>query len=85
MRATKIRLLFAVFSVSFVIFYFQSVKSYRAPRAHRTTVLNLLGSHILTHIFAFVSAPRTAPRTANMCGNTIPCFAPLDDRGDRTN
>ena len=20
-----------------------------------------------------------------MCGNTIPCFAPLDDRGDRTN
>ena len=83
MRATKIRLLFAVFSVCFVIFYFEV--SVRAPRAHRTTVLNLLGSHTLTHIFAFVSALRTTPRTANMCGNTIPCFAPLSDRGDRTN
>ena len=23
--------------------------------------------------------------TANMCGNILPCFAPLDDLGDRTN
>ena len=43
------------------------------------------GSQILTHILAFVSAPRATPRTANICGNTIPCFASLDDRGDRTN
>ena len=57
----------------------------RAPRARQTTVLNLKGSHILTHILAFASAPRTTPRTANMCGNIVPCFAPLDDRGDRTN
>ena len=84
MTAAKIRLLFAVFSVCFVILYFRSV-SVCAPRARRTTVLNLQGSHILTHILAFVSAPRTTPRTANMCGSTIPCFAPLDDRGDRTN
>ena len=29
--------------------------------------------------------PQTTPKTANMCGNIPSCFAPLDDRGDRTN
>ena len=38
----------------------------------------------MTHILAFVSAPQTTPRTANMCGDILPCFAQLDDRGDRT-
>ena len=46
-------------------------------------------SHIPTHIFiyilAFVSNPQTTPRSANMCGNIPSCFAPLDDRSDRTN
>ena len=82
MRATKVRL-FAVFSVCFVIFYFRSVSSCSASSSD--DCIKLLGSHILTHILAFLSAPRTTPRTANMCGNTIPFFTPLDDRGDRTN
>ena len=81
MRATKIRLLFAVFIVCFVILFFRSVSSCSASSSDDCT--KLVGeSH---HIFAFVSAPRTTPRTANMCDNTLPCFAPLDDRGDGTN
>ena len=32
-----------------------------------------------------MSTPQTTPRTANLCGNISCCFAPLDDRGDRTN
>ena len=48
------------------------VASVRALRARQTT--KLVG-HILTDILAFVSAPQTTP----------PCFAPFDDRGDRTN
>ena len=42
-------------------------------------------THMLIYILAFVSAPQTTPRTTNMCGNIPSCFAPLDDRGDRTN
>ena len=70
----------------FVMFYFEA--SFRAPR-ELVRWLNLQGSHILIHIFiyilAFVSAPQTTPRTAIMCGNIPSCFAPLDDRGNRTN
>ena len=42
-------------------------------------------THILIYMLAFVSASQRTPRTANMCDNILSCFAPLDDRGDRTN
>ena len=32
-----------------------------------------------------MSAPQRTPRTANISGNILPCFAPLNDRGDQTN
>ena len=90
MTAAKIWLLFAVFSGCCVLLSLFSIfeESFRAPR-ELVRWLNWKGSHIPTHIFiyilAVVSAPQTTPRTANMCGNMLSCFAPLDDRGDRTN
>ena len=78
MRAAKIRLLFAVFSVCFVVFYFRSVSSCSASSSDDCT--KRVGKSHPDSYLGFMSVPRTT-----MCGNTIPCFAPLDDRGDRTN
>ena len=66
----------------FVIFYFQKRQYVLRELVRR---LHFSGYHILTHILAFVSIPPTTPRTANTWGNILSCFAPLDDRGDRTN
>ena len=80
-RLLLIRLLFAVFC-----FFSISEASVRAPRArHQTTKLVGEFTCIPTHTLAPVSAPQTTPRTVNMCGNILPRFFPLDDRGDRTN
>ena len=83
MRGTKIRLLFAVFSVCFVIFYFRSVSSCSASSSDDST--KLVGESHPDSYLRFCVCSTNKPRTANMCDNTIPCFAPLDDRGDRTN
>ena len=78
MTAGKIQLLFAVFC-----YFLLSKRQFVLRELGRR--LNFWGSHILTRISAFVSAPQRMPRTANMCGNILPCFAPPDGRGDRTN
>ena len=69
MRATKIRLLFAVFSVCVVVFYFRSVSSCFASSSDDCT--KLVGE----------SHPDSDLRFC-VC---IPRFATLDDRDDRTN
>ena len=68
-----------------VLLFSISESSVRAPRARHQTTKLCSRVHILTHILAFVSTPQTTPRTVNMCGNILPCFFSLDDRGDRTN
>ena len=68
-----------------VFFFSISEASVRAARARHQTY-KLVGEFtcIPTHILVPVSAPQKTPRTVNTCRN-IPCFFPLDDRGDRTN
>ena len=83
MRATKIRLLFAVFSVCFVIFYFRSVSSCSASSSNDCT--KLVGElHPDSYLrFCVCSTNNTKDCKYVWLYNSL--FAPLDDRRDRTN
>ena len=73
--AAKIRLLFAVFSVCFVTFYFRDVSSCSASSSDDCT--KLVGeSHPDSYLGFCVCSKNNAKDSANICGNTIPCFAP---------
>ena len=66
-----------------VIFYFRSVSSCSASSSNDCT--KLVGeSHPDSYLGFCVCSTSNTKDCKYMCGNTIPCFAPLDDRGDRT-
>ena len=83
MTAAKIRLLFAVFSVCFVIFYFRSVSSCSASSSDDCT--KLVGK---SHPDSYLGFCVCSTKRLQICV-VIQYFAfpsgPLDDRGDQTN